>query len=39
MFNSCQSFLKCTVFALLALAPLHANALTLAQEPLFLQGA
>ncbi|NTV85955.1 MAG: pilus assembly protein PilY, partial [Burkholderiaceae bacterium] len=39
MFKPCQSLLKWMALALLALAPLHANALTLAQEPLFLTGS
>jgi len=39
MFKPCQSLLKWLALALLAVAPLHANALTLAQEPLFLTGS
>ena len=39
MFKPCQSVLKWMALALLATAPLHAYALTLSQEPLFLIGS
>ena len=39
MFKPCQSLLRWMALALLAAAPLHASALTLSQEPLFLIGS
>jgi len=39
MFKPCQSVLKWMALALLTAAPLHAHALTLSQEPLFLVGS